>query len=876
VIRTPDQRLRVFVSSTLQELAPERAAVRDAITRLRLVPVMFELGARPHPPRDLYRAYLAQSHVFVGIYWERYGWVAPDMEVSGLEDEWVGAAPLAKLVYIKQPAPDREPRLGALLDRIRDGNTTSYRSFSTPDELRELVENDLAVLLSERFESVASNDPAGTALVDVPDTLPHAPSAFIGREAEVATLRELLEHGETRMVTVTGPGGSGKTRLAIEVADQLRAALGWRVCFVDLTGLRSPSLVVPAIAGVLGIRDAGGRSLVEAIATVIADQPLLLVVDNLEHLIDAAVELGEILAVTANVKMLVTSRQALHLRWEQELPLLPLQVPAEDQTSMDAVAASGAVDLLVERARRVRPSFRLTEQNASVVAEITRRLDGLPLALELAAARLRVLSPEDLLARLEHRLDALAGTSPDMPLRHRTLREAISWSYDLLPGDEQALFRRMGVFAGGAGLEAIEAVCASDGIDPSRVLDVVTSLVEKSLIVSAGAGDLGSGRTRVCLLATIQEFALEKLVAAGELDGARDRHLAWHAALAEQAWSRFWTADMPAWLDVLELEHDNVRAALDHAVTGAVERGLRIAASLWPFWDVRGHYREGERRLRALLAVAPSTASVEYGRALSALGWLVALLGDFEQAMTLMSDGLPVVRAAGSTHQLAWSLLEQGNVAFSLGRADDADRLFTEALALGRELDETFVIGFALFGLAYVGFLRGDMDAMSSRLHESLELTRVLTQPWGIAWAQFSLGVVSVMRGDTRGAVTQITESLQQRWSIGDTRGMAESLQVLATLASGHGQPRWSAYLHGAAEVQREANGLTILPFLRPMHDESVARLRAALDSTTLDQLWQLGRSTPLEKTVLEALAPPTMLDAEPGRAAGATILADV
>ncbi len=615
MIRTPDQRLRVFVSSTLQELADERVAAQDAITSLRLVPVLFELGARPHPPRDLYRAYLEQSHVFVGLYWQRYGWVAPDMDISGLEDEAVLAAEHPKLVYIKVPAPDREPRLTALIDRIRDENTTSYRQFSNHHELRELIENDLAILLSERFEAVEHDGgPAATIRPPLVESLPSAPSSIIGRELELATIDELIQRRDTRLVTITGPGGSGKTRLSVELAGHLRDQLGWKVCFVDLTGVRSSSLVLPTIARALGIRELGESPLIDAIASVMQDRAALLVVDNFEHVIDAAGDLSDILAVTANVKMLVTSRQPLRLRWEQEYPLFPLAVPDPDgPASLDAVGASPSVELLLERARRVQPSLALTNENVDAIAGIARQLEGLPLAIELAAARLRVLSPADLLARLEHRLDALAGTSPDMPDRHRTLREAISWSHGLLSDDEQKLFRRLGVFVGGAGLEAVEAVCSGDDIDSVLVLDLLSSLVDKSLVVSGG--DLGLGQTRFFMLETIREFAVEQLVAAGEADITWDRHLAFHVQLAEQAFDGFWSSNMQRWLDIVGRELDNLRTALDHAAgVGDPILGLRIGYSLWPFWDVRGHYREGEQRLRQLLAEAPTEASLARGR----------------------------------------------------------------------------------------------------------------------------------------------------------------------------------------------------------------------------------------------------------------------
>ena len=862
VIRTPDQRLRVFVSSTLQELAPERVAARAAIDRLRLVPVMFELGARPHPPAELYRAYLAQSHVFVELYWQRYGWVAPDMEVSGLEDEWNLAADHPKLVYLKHPAPDREERLDALLDRIRDDGTTSYRTFATPEELRELLETDLAVLLSERFEEGAEDDRVGSDAtgradpVPVPaaHALPSPPTRLIGRDVELATLRELITEPDARLVTITGPGGSGKTRLAVELGTCLRDELDWHVAFADLTGLRTSALVLPTIAAALGVREGGDRSLAEATAVVLGDREVIAVVDNFEHVIDTAAELADLLASAPGLRLIVTSRQALRLRWEREYPLAPLELPAGDGPgTAETIGASPAVELLVDRIRRVRPDFALDDDNAEALAEVCRRLDGLPLAIELAAARLRVLSPQDLLRRLEHRLDSLAAPSPDAPDRHRTLRATIAWSHDHLSDDEQRVFRRLGVFAGGAGLEAVEAVCGDDDVDPAIVLDLVAGLVDKSLVVT---GTDAAGHTRFRLLETIREFAVEALFEAGEVEATWDRHLAWHLDLAERAWDGFWTAAMPEWLLTVETEIDNLRTALDHAAgAGDPGQGLRIGAALWPFWDVRGHYREGARRLAHLLERAPAEPCAERGRALSAQGWLVALLGDFEPAMALIDEGLPQVRADGTPQQLAWTLAEQANIAFSLGDADRSRALFAESLALARELGDAFLTGMGLFGAAFVAFLDGDIDAMEERLNESLELTRVVIQPWGIAWAEFSLGVVATMRGRTDAAVEHLTCSLDLRWSIRDARGLAESLELLASLESERDEHEWSALLHGAAEMQRDANGLAILPFLEPLHGQSVDRLTDALGADATEHAWRLGRSMPMEKVVAEALS---------------------
>jgi predicted ATPase len=862
VIRTPDQRLRVFISSTLQELAPERAAARTGVDQLRLLPVLFELGARPHPPRELYRSYLAQSHIFLGIYWQSYGWVAPDMGISGLEDEYQLAVDHPKLVYIKRPAPDRDPRLDALLDRIRADDTTSYRSFETPDELRELVENDLAVMLTERFDEevgAALAPPAPSTAAATSEPLPLAPSPLIGRDVEVSSVLDLLARETVRLVTITGPGGSGKTRLAIELAQRAREAGDRRICFADLTGLRSPDLVVPTIAGALGVRDAGDRSVVDAIGTVLADTPVLLVVDNFEHVMSAAPALAEILTVTHQLDLLVTSRQPLHLRWEQEFPLAPLELPdVDDQRSVDAVAAAPAVELFVQRARRVRPDFVLDATNVVAIAEIARRLDGLPLALELAAARLRILAPSDLLARLEHRLDALGAASPDAPSRHHTLREAISWSHDLSTEDEQILFRRLAVFAGGATLDAIETVCGGHGIAAPVVLELLGSLVDKSLVVSRA--DAATGQMRFHLLETVREYAMEELVAAGEAEAVFDRHLEWSTALAERGWHEIWDRDMRTWLDLLDREHDNLRLALDHAANaGDRELGLRTAHCLWPLWDMRGHHREGRHRLRALLGVGDeldaTPPTVARGRSMSALGWLTALLGDFPSAYELMQQGSAIVRETGTPYDVAWSLGEQGNVAFNLGLTDETRALFDESHQIALELDDTFLIGWNLFGLAFVALLEGDLDTMSTNLHDALDLSRQLYQPWGIAWAQFSLGVVHVLREEWAAADATVTESLELRWSIRDARGTADCLGVLAFLAARRDEPEWAAHLHGANEVLREANGLTLLPFLEPLYHQSLERITGALGPARVEQLWHVGRTTPLAKTVAEALA---------------------
>ncbi|WP_431246949.1 DUF4062 domain-containing protein [Leifsonia xyli] len=384
VIRTPDQRLRIFVSSTLQELAAERRAARTAIERLHLAPVMFELGARPHPPRELYRAYLDQSDVFLGLYWERYGWVAPDEEVSGLEDEYNLCPPdLPRLLYVKSPAHAREPRLATLLARIRDDDRAAYKYFETPKELARLIENDLATLLAERFDqsrALITADVASDAdRVVEPVRLPVPLTGLVGRDDDIAAIVQRLESGR-RLVTLAGPGGIGKSRLAIAAARAAAQEFDDGAVFVDLSAVHDPQRVPNRIAQALGVRDTGDAPILDNLVTALRDRRILLVLDNFEQVLDAALLLTDLLAAAPGVSMLVTSRSLLRVSAEQSYEVGPL---AEDSS----------VSLFVERAHAVKPDFEITPENAGAVSRVCAALDGAPLAIELAAARIRVLSP---------------------------------------------------------------------------------------------------------------------------------------------------------------------------------------------------------------------------------------------------------------------------------------------------------------------------------------------------------------------------------------------------------------------------------------------------------------------------------------------------
>src|SRR4051794_40160842 len=390
-ILTPDQRVRVFISSTMEELAAERAAVRRAVERLRLAPVLFEMGARAHPPRSLYRSYLEQSHVFVAIYWQRYGWIAPGMDVSGLEDEYLLSGSKPKLVYVKRSDAGREERLEAMLDRIRASGHVSYKSFTTVDELEQLVTDDMAQLLSESLLAppTSTASPADFAL-------PAETSPFVGRDHELDDVRALLDRGEVRLVTLTGFGGIGKTRLALRAAADIAPHFDTGAAFVPLTSLRDSGLVPSAIANAIGLRDVPQESLVDALKADLVDRSLLLVVDNFEHVLPAAGLLPDLLGAAPEMKILATSREALRVRAEHEFAVGPLN-------------ASDGVQLFADRAAAVRPGFELDATNSTMVARICERLEQVPLAIELAAARARLLSLDALLERLDRRLDFLVG-----------------------------------------------------------------------------------------------------------------------------------------------------------------------------------------------------------------------------------------------------------------------------------------------------------------------------------------------------------------------------------------------------------------------------------------------------------------------------------
>jgi predicted ATPase len=842
-ISTPDRRVRVFVSSTLQELAEERQAARAAISRLRLTPVMFELGARPHPPRELYRAYLAQSDVFVGIYWQRYGWVAPGESVSGLEDEYLLSGDRPKLIYVKNAA-DREPRLADLLTRVQDDDRAAYKPFDSAEELGDLIADDLAVLLTEVFTAgrwPAGEWPAREAPRDLrPPRLPVPPTAIVGREAEAATLAALLHDPGIRLVTLVGPGGIGKTRLALEVARSAAAAGDLDgVWFVDLAPVSDPALVPEAIAAALGVRPEGSRPVLDLLVDRLQGHRVLLVLDNFEQVLPAAPQLASLLAACPGVNLLVTSRTVLRLRGEHEVSLAALPTPPGDwpvdgPVDLAGLGRSAAVRLFVARAAAVRPGFELTSANAAAVAELCRRLDGIPLALELAAAQLRLLTPAVLLRRLGERLGRpldLAAGPIDLPSRQRTLRATVDWSYSLLGAPEKALLARLSVFAGGWTLEGAEAVGAAEG--DLDVLEGLSSLVAHSLVsVDAGVGD----EPRFRMLDTVRAYAGERLVERGELEATLRRLSDYLRCFAAEAGPLLAGPDNRTWAARVDRELDDLRSMIRWAVASDdAEAAIRLTAPLFTYWWSRGQLAS-MRAVAEEVAGLPSASRLPSDAAallLWARGMFRISAGELAESEPFLQRLVDLTAELGDSDLRAHALTGLGLA--TIDRRDHARELMDEAIETFRRVGDRWGLAFALSARGQLALQSGDPAAATALHTEALAVTDAIDNDHLRAQVDDLLGLDAMAAGDLGGAWSRFADAAEVHGRLLDQEGSGYCLDGFASIAFAQGRPEVAARLIGAAAHAREVVGVAVWPAMQPLAQALVAAVRGALGDSAYE-----------------------------------------
>jgi predicted ATPase/class 3 adenylate cyclase len=764
---------------------------------------------------------------------------------------------------------------------LRDLGAHRLKDLRHPQHLFQLV-----------IAGLAADFPPLQTLDSSPNNLPIQPTPFIGRAREVANIQQHLLRQEVRLLTLTGPGGVGKTRLGLQVAAEASEHFKDGTWFVSLAPLSDPDLVIPTLAEILEVREVAGRSLLDRLKASLHEKHLLLLLDNFEHVVSAATQVADLLGACPRLKLLVTSREALHVRAERAFPVPALALPDPDHLP-DPLTLSQyeAVALFIERAQAVKPDFQVTNTNAPAVAEICARLDGLPLAIELAAARTRLLPPQALLTRLEQRLQLLTSSLRDAPARQHTLRETIQWSYDLLPEEEQQLFRRLSVFVNGCELSAVEAVCHTPGDRKEAVLDEVTSLVDKNVLQQMAVEEAES---RFTMLETIREFGLERLTASREMDATRQAHASYYFALAEEAASELTGPRSAEWWKRLEREHDNLRAALEWSLEPAQtgsnpDMALRFCATLKEFWWVRGFNSEARAFLEQALAGCEGASTSARASVLSAAAVFTGMLGNLQRAAALWQESLVLYRELGDTRGIASSLQELWIISRREAR-NAALQLLEESVRLLRELGDKEALAWSLFSLAdllgaqgeygranarleeclalhtelgdkggmamYFGIsggealIRGNATTANTLYKQSLALWQEMGARWHAFWSLSALGRIKASQGDFAAALAFHEQSLAVAREVHDDWLYAYCLEGWASFVAKQEKYVWAARLWGTAEYLRERCGYPLPPFDRVDYEPAVAAARIRLGEQAFAAAWAEGRTMTFEQVL--------------------------
>jgi len=737
------------------------------------------------------------------------------------------------------------------------------------------------------------------------NNLPFPLSTFIGREQEISSLKQLLL--KNRVVTLTGVGGSGKTRLAIKTANELLNKSEQGIWFIEFASLDDDSLVTQVVATILGVRERKNSPLLDDLIEHLQNHRSLLIFDNCEHLIEAcAMFVEKLLQACPNLQILATSREPLGIPGEAIWTVPPMSLPeshpwhdpSSGEIALPAYQQSEAVQLFLNRAMLVSPNFALTKDNGAWIAEICRRLDGIPLAIELAAARVPALSLQQIAERLDNRFNLLTGGHRTAPARQQTLEATLDWSYALLSETECRVLQNLSVFSVGGTLEAVEHVCAGESIEAGEVLDTLTQLVDKSLTVAAQR----SNEMRYSLLETIRQYAREKLVASSKVDKIKDRHLNYFLEWAENAETHLDTSDQLLWLERYKAEHDNLRVALRWSRSNKEnnEAGLRLAAACGRYWRLHGHFNEGRTHLSLALSqvgtnmqtVARAKAlfrsgvlaylqsdylaseslleeslaiSQELGQAgkmhaanaLEMLGEVATERGDYETAMAFFEEAMPIYKHLNDKHGLGEMLMQFSWAYMRMGNYENAAEYLEEFLTVAREANYTTHIAFALGGLGELAIRQGKYERASKLLEESLGLHRQTGDKWDIATLLGSLGWLALRQGNLANTKNLLDKSLKIRREIDDRGGIAWCLEKLGKTAFLEKQPKKAAIIFGAASALRTTTESVIDPADQPEYKRIISGLQSALGLDTFNSAWTRGESTPLEDMIQYALSEP-------------------